>query len=982
MSAPGNFEHMNRALQFSIVSISLFCFSLRGLAQNQSTLEAKWVDSVFASLSTDARIAQLFMISAYSNKGAKAEADVAALIEQYQPGGVIFFQGTPGRQASLTNAYQKISRVPMLVAGDYEWGLAMRLDSVPKYPWQMTLGAIKDESLVLSLAARMADEFKRIGVNVSFSPSLDINNNSLNPIIGSRSFGDNRENVVRLGAAFIKGLQDNGVLACGKHFPGHGDTDKDSHKALPIIPFNRQRLDSLELFPFRQLARSGLGSMMVAHLFIPELDSTLNLPSSLSRKIVEDLLRKEIGFDGLIFTDAMNMKGVAGNHPKGVADVKALKAGVDIVLMPGDLALGIQMVKEAIVAGELDRAELDEKCKRILRTKYRLGLHDYKPADMRNIGADLNSAESQVINRRLASASLTLLLNEEGMLPIREIEKKKLALVRLGSDTMDVFANTLKRYAPIEVFTLRDGFSSSDAEFVMKALEGYGPVIVSVHKSDKTPWKSFKITEPEKAFLAQVSQKHNIILNVFASPYSIQGLPRINGLSALLLSYQNNPYFAEASAQLIFGGIGAKGVLPVTLSEALPAGYGLSSPGGLRFSYVLPEELGIDSEKLNRVQQIAEEGIQIGAFPGCQILAAKDGQVFYRKAFGYHTYNKMQAVELTDLYDIASVSKIASTLAAVMKMYDAGALKLNGKFGDYVSVVQGTNKENLHMEDILTHQAGLKAWIPFYKATLDAQNNRLPHFYATEPTPEKSTQVADRMYILSHYRDSMFIKMFASTLQEPGKYVYSDLGFYFMQAALERWAGKRLDDYVNETFFRPLGAYTCGYNPLKRFPKDQIVPTEYDSVWRKQLVHGFVHDQGAAMMGGVAGHAGIFSSADDLAKIMQMYLNKGTYGGTRFFSENTVAEFTKCRFCEEGNRRALGFDRPDPSGKGTPCDCVSYLSFGHTGFTGTMAWADPETGILYIFLSNRVHPNAENKLLMNKDIRGRIQEVFYDALVK
>jgi beta-N-acetylhexosaminidase len=973
---------MNRLLRFSLVFLFLFSCLIPGFAQNQSIREAEWVDSVFASLSPDARIAQLFMIPAYSNKGAKAESEVAALITQYQPGGVIFFQGTPGRQASLTNTYQKISRVPMLVAGDYEWGLAMRLDSVPKYPWQMTLGAIKDESLVVSLAARMANEFKRIGVNVSFSPSLDINNNALNPIIGSRSFGDNRENVVRLGAAFIKGLQDNGVLACGKHFPGHGDTDKDSHKALPVIPFNRKRLDSLELFPFRRLAQSGLGSIMVAHLFIPELDSTLNLPSSLSRKIVQDLLRKELGFDGLIFTDAMNMKGVAGNHAKGVADVKALKAGVDIVLMPGDLALGIQMVKEALVTGELDRGELDEKCRRVLRAKFKLGLHAYQPADMRKIGASLNSRESQLINRRLASASITLLHNENEIVPIRELDKKKLALVRLGSDTLDVFANTLKLYAPMEVFTLRDAFSQTDAESVLKALEGYDPVIVSVHKSDKNPWKSFKINESEKAFLLQASQKHRVILNVFASPYAIQGLPPINGLSALLLSYQNNSYFAEASAQIIFGGMGAQGVLPVTLSETFRAGFGLTSPDGLRFRYVLPEELGIDPQKLNRVQQIVEEGIQLGAFPGCQILAAKNGQVFYRKAFGHHTYEKNRAVELTDLYDIASVSKIASTLAAVMKMYDTGALKLNGKFGDYVSVVQGTNKENLNMEDILTHQAGLKAWIPFYKATLDAQNNRLPHFYSTEPTPEKSTQVARGMYILSSYRDSMFIKMFASTLQEHGKYVYSDLGFYFMQAAVERWAGKRLDEYVNGTFFEPLGAYICGYNPLKRFAKEQIVPTEYDSVWRKQLVHGYVHDQGAAMMGGVAGHAGLFSNADDLAKMMQLYLNKGSYGGTRFFSENTVAEFTKCRFCAQGNRRALGFDRPDPSGRGTPCDCVSYLSFGHTGFTGTMAWADPETGILFIFLSNRIHPDAENKLLMNKDIRGRIQEVFYDAVKK
>ncbi len=951
-------------------------------SQGKASSEQKWVDSVFNALTPDERIAQLFMISAYSNKGAKAEAEVLTLIQQYKPGGVIFFQGTPGRQASLTNTYQKASKVPMLVAGDYEWGLAMRLDSVPKYPWQMTLGAVKDEKLVTELAALMAKEFKRIGVNVSFSPSLDVNNNPKNPIIGSRSFGDNRETVTRMGAAFVKGLQDNGVLACGKHFPGHGDTDKDSHKALPVIPFNRARLDSLELFPFRALAKSGMGSVMIAHLFIPELDNTPNLPSSLSSKIVNDLLRKELGFEGLVFTDAMNMKGVAGNHAKGVADVKALKAGVDVVLMPGDLALGIQMVKEALISGELIQSDLDEKCRRVLRAKYRVGLHAYKPVDMKNIGTDLNSVQSQLMNRKLAANAVTVLRNEDDILPLKELHKKKLALVRVGADPDETFANSLRLYGPMEVFTLSETFTPADAEVVIKSLKGFNPVIISVHKSDKNPWKPFKISDTEKDFLIQASQNHKVILDIFASPYAIHGLPRMNGLAALIMSHQNNSYFTEASAQIIFGGMGASGTLPVALSETFPAGFGITTSGGLRFKYALPEELGIDSKKLDRVKEIAEEGIKAGAYPGCQVLAAKNGQVFYRQAFGYHTYDKKRPVTMSDIYDVASVSKIASTLAGVMKMYDSGALDLKGKFGDYVTVVRGTNKENLVIEDILTHQAGLKAWIPFYKSTIDEKNNWLPHYYSSTPTADKSAQVADNMYILTNYRDSMFIKMFASTPQTPKKYVYSDLSFYFMQAIVERWTGKRLDEYTAETFFGPLGATTTGYNPLKRFSRDRIVPTEYDSLWRKQLVHGFVHDQGAAMMGGVAGHAGLFSNADDLAKIMQLYLNKGTYGGERYFSEKTVADFIKCRFCADGNRRALGFDRPDPSGKGTPCECVSYLSYGHTGFTGTMAWADPETGILYVFLSNRVHPDAENKLLMNKDIRGRIQSVFYDALSK
>jgi beta-N-acetylhexosaminidase len=958
-------------------------FIITGSAQlKNSAAEKLWVDSVFNAMTPDERLSQLFMVAAYSNKTPKVEAETLQQIKDLQPGGVIFFQGTPGRQALLTNSYQAVSKVPLMVAGDYEWGMAMRLDSVPKYPWQMTLGALKDDKTVTELAALMAKEFKRVGVNVSFSPSLDVNNNPKNPIIGSRSFGDSRMNVTRLGIAFAKGLENNGVLACGKHFPGHGDTDKDSHKALPVIPFSRARLDSLELFPFKALAKSGIGSMMVAHLFIPALDSTPNLPSSLSYPIITKLLREEFGFEGVIFTDAMNMKGLSANYGKGVADVKALKAGVDVLLMPGDFALGLQKIKEALASGELTQVDLDEKCRRILRAKYRIGLNKYKPVNLKNLNEDLFAKESAMINRKIAQQAITLLRNDNNILPLKELDKKNLAVVRLGNDSNNVFAKTLNLYANTEIFGLPNEFTESEASKMLASLKGYDPIIISVHKLDKNPWKSFKITEAEKAFIIKASAEHKVILDVFASPYSIAGLQKTNGLAALIVSYQNNEFFTEMSAEMIFGGIGAQGVLPVTISETMPAGFGLTTPGNLRFKYVMPEEIGISSDKLKKVREIAEEGIKVGAYPGCEIFAAKNGEVFYWEAFGNHTYKGGQAVQKTDIYDIASVSKITSTLAAVMRMYDAGALDLKGKYGDYVGVVKGTNKENIKIEDILTHQAGLKSWIPFYTKTLTANKQWDPAIYSKIPTADKRTKVADSMYILDSYRDTMFIRMFASTINTPGKYEYSDLSFYFMQAMVERWSELSLDQLSAKYIFNPLGATTTGFNPLNRFPKSRIAPTENDTLWRKQLLQGYVHDQGAAMCGGVAGHAGVFSNANDLGKIMQMYLNKGTYGGERYINEKTVEEFTKCRFCMNGNRRGLGFDRPDQSGKGTPCDCVSYLSYGHTGFTGTMVWMDPENGLLYIFLSNRVHPNAENKLLMNKDIRGRIQEVFYDAVKK
>lgn len=971
---------IQRYIYCSVFLVSFLLPQWAGAQTKPTADESRWVDSVFNSLTPDERLAQLFMVAAYSNKTAKTEAEQLAQVRDLQPGGVIFFQGAAPRQALLTNQYQSVSKVPLMVAGDYEWGLAMRLDSVPKYPWQMTLGALRDENLVTELGALMAKEFKRVGVNVSFSPSLDVNNNPKNPIIGARSFGDSRTNVARLGIALVKGLEKNGVLACGKHFPGHGDTDKDSHKALPVIPFSRARLDSLELFPFKVLAKSGIGSMMVAHLFVPALDSTPNLPSSLSYKIITQLLRQEMGFDGLIFTDAMNMKGLSANYGKGVADVKALQAGVDVLLMPGDMVLGLQKIKEALLSGELKQEDLDTKCRRVLRAKYRLGLNRYKPVELAGLQQDLWSRESELMNRKIAEKTITVLRNEDSILPLRGLDQKKLAVVTLGNDSNNVFSNTLNLYTNTEVFALPNEFEEAEAQKMLNAIKGYDPIIISVHKSDKNPWKSFKITEAEKNFIVKASYSHKVILDVFASPYAISGLPKINGLAALVMSYQNNAYFAEMSAQLIFGGIGATGALPVNISETMPAGYGLNTTGGVRFKYVMPEEIGIKPSNLKKVREIAEEGIKAGAYPGCEVFAAKNGQVFYWEAFGTQTYADKVPVQKTDIYDIASVSKITSTLAAVMRMYDAGALDLKGKYGEYMPLVKGTNKENLKIEDILTHQAGLKSWIPFYTKTIDAQKRWDMDIYSKVPTEAKATKVADSMYILNSYRDSMFIRMFASQLNTIGKYEYSDLSFYFMQIMVERWSGMRLDEYASKNIFAPLGAYTVGFNPLNRFPKSRIIPTENDTLWRKQLLRGYVHDQGAAMCGGVAGHAGVFANANDLGKVMQMYLNKGTYGGERYIQEKTVEEFTKCRFCMNGNRRGLGFDRPDQSGKGTPCDCVSFLSYGHTGFTGTMVWMDPENGLLYIFLSNRVHPNAENKLLMNKDIRGRIQEVFYDAV--
>jgi beta-glucosidase-like glycosyl hydrolase/CubicO group peptidase (beta-lactamase class C family) len=965
-----------------LLGLNLHVFAqkpFRPFTQSILPNEQKWVDSVAASLTLDQKIGQLFMVAAYSDNEQNNTAQLENLITKYGIGGLIFFKGGPGRQLAMTNRLQSKSTVKLMVAGDYEWGLSMRLDSCVRFPWQMTLGAIQNDTLIYMLGREMAMQLRRIGVHISFSPVLDINNNINNPIINARSFGENKYNVVRKGYAMMRGLQDNGIMACGKHFPGHGDTDKDSHKSLPAILHPKERLDSLEIYPFKQLIQTGLASVMAAHLYVPVLDSTPNLATSLSHRTIAGLLKNSLGFKGLVFTDALNMKGVSQYFSKGVVESVALMAGVDVLLMPDDVPLALEKIRTSIADKKIDSLEIEARCKKILLAKYRLGLNTYAPASPKKVYDDLHTAESEVLNRRLTAASLTVLQNKNSILPLRNLDTLKIAAVTLAANPDEVFTTYLKKYTAVEVIRLNENCTMAEIQATIKKLAPYNLVIVSVHKSNGSPWKNFKFSESEKTAVAEISKAKPVVLNVFANPYSLAGLPSDNGLQGLVLSYQDSKYAQELSAQMIFGAIPATGKIPVSISGSIPAGSGIDVQAIGRLKYTMPEELGIEKKKLGRIAQIINESIAQGVFPGCQVLAAYDGNVFYEESFGHHTYTGGKAVSTDDIYDIASVSKITATLAAVMKLTSEGKINIKARVKDYLPETEGTNKANLLIEDILTHQAGLKAWIPFYTSTME-NGNLKPEFYSTVKTEKYSLPVADNIWIIGSIRDTLYKRIYQSALEEPGKYVYSDLSMYLMARICERISGEPLDEYTEINFYAPLGAVTTGFNPLKKFSAIDVVPTENDKIFRKQLIRGYVHDQGAAMCGGVAGHAGIFSNANDLAKVMQMYLNKGVYGGKRYIDSTVVQEFSKCRFCKDGNRRGLGFDRPDPSGKGTPCDCVSYASFGHTGFTGTMAWIDPDKKLVFIFLSNRVHPSAENKLLMSKAVRARVQEVIYDAL--
>ncbi|MBS1583546.1 MAG: serine hydrolase [Bacteroidetes bacterium] len=955
-------------------------------AMRPAFLEAAtpWADSVFSTLSLDERIAQLMMVAAWSNKDAKHTNEIAKLVKERNIGGLIFFQGGPVRQANLTNRYQALARTPLLIGMDLEWGLGMRLDSTMRFPRQMTLGALTDDSGIERMGEEIARQMKRLGVQVSFSPVADVNNNPANPVINDRSFGEDRELVTRKAIAYMKGLQNGGVIATAKHFPGHGDTDVDSHKNLPVIAQTRARLDSLELYPFQRMVEEGLSAIMVGHLEVPALDTTKGLPSTLSRPIVSDLLEREFGFKGLVFTDALNMKGVANADKPGEIELRALLAGNDVLLFPLDPVKAIDRIRQAVDSGLVPREMIDHKCLKLLRAKEWAGLARVAPVVTKGLTDDLNTPAAKALRRQLFGDALTLLRND-GTFPVKRLDSLKIASLVIGDSMHNAFQRALGRYATVREFRCDKVLNRDSANALLAQLKGFDLVIASVHGTSFRVEKEFGVPQLTLDFLRRLDDQSPMAFVLFANPYRLTmayGAQRWNGL---VVAYEENEDTQDLAAQLLFGAIPAKGKLPVTASSFFAKGDGLEMADAHRLRYGLPEEDGIRTADLARIDAIVNEGLQAGAYPGCQVLVAHDGDVVWNKAYGSPTYAKQRPVRLDDIYDLASVTKVASTTLALMKLVDERKIDVDRTLGDYLPDLAKRSSVHASMtiSEILTHQAGLKPFVPFYKRLL-ADGRVRPGLATDTPDAGHTLRVADRIYLPASYRDSLYAWVVATPLGTRGEYVYSDMGMYLLQRVIERVAGLPVDRYMAATYYRPLGLSTIGFNPLERFPKDRIMPTENEAEFRRQQLQGDVHDPGAALMGGVAGHAGLFGDANDLAVVLQLLLNGGTYGGVRYLSDSTVAMFTKCRFCKNdgsGNRRALGWDKPQPQGqKGPTCDCVSYASFGHTGFTGTMVWADPQDRTLYVFLSNRVYPDASNKKLADLSIRTRIQEVVHGAV--
>ena len=955
-------------------------------AQNKAVFlsdSTQWADSVIATLSEQERIAQLFMVVAYSNKDELHKQEITDLVKDYKVGGVMFLQGGPVRQANFTNHLQQHAEVPLMISIDAEWGVAMRLDSALRFPWQMTLGAIEDTTLIYDMGVEVARQCKLLGIHINFAPVVDVNSNPKNPIINNRSFGENPNKVARMGIAYMKGMQDNHVLACAKHFPGHGDTDTDSHKTLPVVNHLKYRLDEVELVPFKKLINNGLGSVMVAHLNIPALDDTKDLPSSLSPKVVDGLLKEELGFTGLTITDGLNMQGVTKFYEPGLLDVKALLAGNDVLLFSADVPKAIEEIKKAITENKISQAEIDSRCHKILMAKKWMGLDNYKALDVSKIADEIITIETKLLDKKLVKSSITLLQNYDDLLPLKRLDTLRIASVSIGEQAND-FQAMLSNYASITHFTIAEKATISQQAVLLNKLSKYNLVIVSVHKSNANAWKSYEIDRKADILMQSIAMQSKVVVPIFANPYSLNSFLFTNNFDALLLGYQNSKSAQEQVAQAIFGGIGMSGKIPVTTKHFdINSGKNIKA---LRMPYVSAEEIGFNTDLIYKIDSIAENAIAERAIPGCQILIAKEGKIFFNKSYGYHTYAKKIEVKNSDVYDIASITKIASTVPLLMQMVDEGDLNIDDELGRYLEL-DSTNKEHLIIREILAHQAGFYPWIPFYQQTLvkDSVSGLMQlrdTLYSKEFSKEFPIKVADNIYLHYSYPDSIIQQIIASELLEKKEYRYSDLGYYLLKQIIEKNYGKAISTIGSNKFYSKLGMENLGYLPLGWVAEDRIVPTEDDFLFRSQLLKGYVHDMGAAMQGGVGGHAGLFSNANDLAKLMQMYLQNGEYAGERYLSKEVVEEFTKCQFPKNENRRGAGFDKvalADQKG-GPASENANQEGFGHSGFTGTLVWADPKTQIVYVFLSNRIHPDATNKKLLTMDVRTNIMDLIFKSI--
>jgi beta-glucosidase-like glycosyl hydrolase/CubicO group peptidase (beta-lactamase class C family) len=943
--------------------------------------QALWADSVLATMTLEQKIGQLFMIAAFSNRNENDYRRVEEQIRKYHIGGVIFFQGNPLKQAELTNRYQSAATIPLLIGIDGEWGLGMRLDDAFSFPKAITLGATVDANLIEKMGFEIGKQCKRLGVHINFAPDADINSNPKNPVINYRSFGESVSNVTNLSLAYARGMRKANVMGSAKHFPGHGDTGEDSHYALPVLNHTRKHIDEVETMPFKAMIEDSIASVMIGHLHVPQLDNSPNTPASVSEKIIKEYLQRDMNFNGLVVTDALNMRGLLKYFPTGAAEVKAFQAGNDLLLQTGNLDVAYGALHQKILDSTLSVNDLDHKVKKVLMSKYWVGLNKYKPIDFSNLLLDLNNQQSKDLTQKIFDKAATVVKDDEGLIPLANSQNVSYASLSIAGKADNVFQKTMSYYSNITNYDIPFKPSkSSDWTWVVEQAAQKDLVIVGVHEMHNLDSRNFGVVPETIKIIRELQKQTKVVVCVFGNPYSLK---LFDEFETVICGFEDEAEAHIAVANIIFGVNGASGKIPVnTLAADGKVNFGIDTKSLGRIGLGIASEVGMDQSKLSQIRFLANNAIENQEFPGCQVLLARKGKVVFFESFGNQRYGANEPVDGQTIFDLASLTKVTATLQAIMMLFDQKKLDINQKASFYLPELQNSNKKDITVKDLLLHQAGLKAFVPFYDNTIEVVGERNPKFFARENLGNSYLKVSDSLFVKPMIKDSVFNWIIKSSLVSSSnapKYLYSDLGLILLQRVVEKVSGQPLDAYVDSKIFRPLGMYNTGFNISDKKSAQNIAPTEITNDYRKTPIKGSVHDPNAALLGGVAGHAGLFSNAWDLSKLLQMNLNKGFYEDNHFFSPQTIDLFIKKQ--STISHRGLGWNKPSTD-DGSVSQYASPSTYGHTGFTGTAVWVDPEKELIYIFLSNRVYPSAENNKIIKNKTRKRIHDLVYESMMK
>ena len=936
--------------------------------------EREWIEQTLQRLTLKEKIGQMIMSRAYgyfySNESDEFKR-LERLVKEQKVGGLIFFQGDVYETATLVNRMQEMSDVPLLIGSDFEWGSAMRIRRGTRFPEAMAIGATRDTTLAYKVGEAIGKESRALGIHQVFAPVADVNNNPDNPVINTRSFGENQYLVADMASAFAAGLQSGGVLATAKHFPGHGDTQTDSHLDLPIISQTKPRLDSVELYPFRRLIDQHIPSIMVAHLEVPSLE-TKKIPATLSPSIITGLLKKALGFHGLVVTDALDMGAIVNGFGSDSAAVKAIEAGVDILLVLPDEEKAIDAIENAVLKGRISEARINESVVKILKYKWSMGLSVNRFVDLKMIPEVVASPEHLALSRQVARSSITVLKNNS-VLPLERFGEKQILEVVVSdaenyrteihrSSTSlpneavgDYFTAQLKkRYSNLQTIKLHQASDSLDYLSVYKRAGSADLIICPIFSKARSGSGMFGLPPGIIGVVDSLTKLDKpMALISLGSPYVIGAFPNAG---SVVCTYSDCEVSTEAVVEALFGEIPTRGKLPVTIPGLFSYGSGIDlSQSVLRKD--VPENVGMNRDSLARLDSIMNEAIHEHAFPGGQLLVAKDGAVVYNKSFGSFEYSPGSSkVNASTIYDLASVTKVIATTSAIMRLYDEEKIRLDDSVMKYIPEFGNKGKEKITIRNLLLHNGGLPAF---------------KRLYLTCKSPE---EVLD-----SIYQTEMIYPIGDST-------VYSDFDFILLGKIVEKISGVTLDKYVDSVFFKPLGmpstifsaegGSASGGNPPSSILKE-IAPTEYDSVYRKRLMQGEVHDENAFALGGVSGHAGLFSTASDLSIFLQMIMNGGNYGGRQYLKPETIKLFSTRQ--GKHSTRALGWDTKTVNGYSSAGTLFGEKSFGHTGFTGTSVWVEPEKNIFVILLTNRVNPTRNNSKIMQ--IRPKVHDAVIKALL-